>query len=132
MLHNTETIRAIVSTWTSAYPTAETRPLLVVDPVMVSTSGHRLLEPAAEATLMTDLLPLASLVTPNLPEAAILAGWADKAVESEDDMRQACKEIARRGVANVLVKGGHAKGGSVIVDILYEAKDDRFTALRHE
>ena len=83
---------------------------LVVDPVMVSKSGHALLEPGAEKALVKQLLPLALLVTPNLAEAARLAGFP---VETREGMIHAARAIQRLGARNVLVKGGHLAGDPV-------------------
>jgi hydroxymethylpyrimidine/phosphomethylpyrimidine kinase len=80
---------------------------LVVDPVMVATSGAALLEPAAVKMLTRNLLPLAMLVTPNLDEAAKLVGRPLRTVE---DMRAAAREIKRMFGCAALVKGGHLKG----------------------
>jgi hydroxymethylpyrimidine/phosphomethylpyrimidine kinase len=99
-------------------------PNLVVDPVMVSKSGARLLEEDAVKALCERLLPLATLVTPNLPEAAVLAG---RPVESDEDRREAARRIAGLGARAVLVKGGHATGPEAI-DLYYE--DGRFEILR--
>lgn len=84
---------------------------LVVDPVMVATSGDRLLQPAAVDAILDELLPLATLVTPNLPEAEILAG---RPVETEADMSAAAGSILARGAGAVLLKGGHLDGEEVI------------------
>jgi hydroxymethylpyrimidine/phosphomethylpyrimidine kinase len=84
---------------------------LVLDPVMVSTSGHRLLDPDAEETVRDALLPRAALVTPNLNEAAILVGFP---VESEDDMLRAARALVERGAAAALVKGGHGKEDRIL------------------
>ena len=89
---------------------------LVVDPVMVATCGDPLLEPEAVAALRSELLPLATIVTPNLAEAAILAGFP---VHDEEDMRRAAESIATLGCGSVLVKGGHL-AGDVVVDLLYD------------
>ncbi|GAA4705835.1 hydroxymethylpyrimidine/phosphomethylpyrimidine kinase [Promicromonospora umidemergens] len=80
-------------------------PYVVLDPVMVSTSGHRLLEADAEAVLRDELLPLADLVTPNLPEAAVLLGVepARDATEAADQARA----LLKLGARLALVKGGH-------------------------
>jgi hydroxymethylpyrimidine/phosphomethylpyrimidine kinase len=78
---------------------------IVLDPVMVSTSRHRLLEPSAEQALISLLLPMATIITPNLPEAAVLA--AMPAIDSKDEMRQAAAKIAALTPAAVLIKGGH-------------------------
>jgi hydroxymethylpyrimidine kinase/phosphomethylpyrimidine kinase len=82
-------------------------PNLVVDPVFVSKHGHPLLRPDAVDALRSRVLPLATLVTPNLHEAAGLAGVP---VDSRDDMRRAAEAILRLGPRAVLVKGGHLEG----------------------
>jgi hydroxymethylpyrimidine/phosphomethylpyrimidine kinase len=94
---------------------------LVVDPVMVSTSGSRLLKPEAIEILRGELLPLAALVTPNLPEAEALLG---KKVESVEDMRAAAREIQRRFGCAVLVKGGHLRGLKEAADIFYDGRKE--------
>ena len=96
---------------------------LVVDPVMAATFGDALLEPDALGTVMTSLLPLALVVTPNLPEAEALAGMP---VSSRVDMEEAARRIHRLGPRHVLVKGGHLKGDAV--DLLYNGRD--FTAFQ--
>lgn len=77
---------------------------VVVDPVMVATSGARLLEPGAVDTLREQLLPLATVVTPNIPEAEILA---EMSIHSGEEMEQAAKIIGDRYHCAVLLKGGH-------------------------
>ncbi len=77
---------------------------LVVDPVMVATSGARLLREEAMTTLAAELLPLARVITPNLPEAEILL---ERRLTSRQDMRGAARELARRYDCFVIVKGGH-------------------------
>ena len=94
---------------------------LVVDPVMVATSGDRLLAFHAERAIVEDLLPLAALVTPNLPEAAILVG---QPVEDEGGMRRAARRLVEMGAAAALVKGGHL-GGRELVDVLYDGREWR-------
>lgn len=91
---------------------------LVVDPVMVATSGDRLLEPDAEALIREALLPLAAVVTPNLHEAAILAQME---VNDEASMEAAGRRILGLGARAVLVKGGHLPG-DVLVDIMVTSK----------
>ncbi|MDA0329098.1 MAG: bifunctional hydroxymethylpyrimidine kinase/phosphomethylpyrimidine kinase [Gemmatimonadetes bacterium] len=91
----------------------------VMDPVMVATSGDRLLQPDAVQALRGLLLPLASLVTPNLEEAAILSGHP---VRSLDQMRDAARVIADLGAAAVLVKGGHLEGDAV--DLLWDGVEE--------
>jgi hydroxymethylpyrimidine/phosphomethylpyrimidine kinase len=82
-------------------------PNLVVDPVMVAKSGDRLLRPEAVAALRELLIPLARVVTPNLPEASVLVGWT---VASDEEMRRAAEQIVALGAQSVVVKGGHRSG----------------------
>ncbi|MBQ4264336.1 MAG: bifunctional hydroxymethylpyrimidine kinase/phosphomethylpyrimidine kinase [Clostridia bacterium] len=78
---------------------------VVVDPVMVATSGSALMKTDAVQTLTRELLPLASLVTPNIPEAQVLSGMI---IESKDDMIMAAKKISDDCHCAVLLKGGHS------------------------
>jgi len=107
--------RAIVLVVAAAIDAERLEPY-VLDPVMVATSGDRLLDRDAEAAVRDALVPLATLVTPNLDEAAILVGAP---VDSESDMRDAAVALVERGAAAALVKGGHA-AGDVVVDVLYD------------
>jgi hydroxymethylpyrimidine/phosphomethylpyrimidine kinase len=88
---------------------------LVVDPVMVSKSGHHLLQPDAVEALRRELLPLAEVVTPNLPEAGVLLGRAEPRTIAE--MRTAARDLHQLGPRFVLLKGGHLEG-SESTDIL--------------
>jgi len=83
---------------------------LVVDPVIAASDGTRLLDEEGQVALQAELLPLAALVTPNLPEAAVLAGMG---VGSVREMQAAAKRIREYGVAAVLIKGGHLGGDPV-------------------
>ena len=89
----------------------------VVDPVVRSTSGYNLIDDDALAALKSELLPLARLVTPNIPEAERLTGLK---IATEDDMRRAALLLREMGARAVLVKGGHLTGG-VAVDLLDDA-----------
>lgn len=93
-------------------------PNLVVDPVMVSATGHRLLDEDAVEAVKSLLFPLATVVTPNLDEATIL--WGEK-VEDLNGMKEAATAIKALGPRYVLVKGGHLSG-SRIYDVLYDGK----------
>ncbi|MFP3870906.1 MAG: bifunctional hydroxymethylpyrimidine kinase/phosphomethylpyrimidine kinase [Syntrophobacteria bacterium] len=93
-------------------------PIVVVDPVMVAESGARLLADDARKILAETLLPLATLVTPNLPEASRLIG---REISNEADMRCAAEEMHALGPEYVLVKGGHLQGDEA-VDLLYTGK----------
>ncbi len=88
---------------------------IVVDPVMVSTSGSRLLNGDAMDALTTRLLPLGALITPNIPEAEVLCGFA---IRDEADMMRGAEAIGRQLPGAVLVKGGHLDSGAV--DLLYD------------
>jgi hydroxymethylpyrimidine/phosphomethylpyrimidine kinase len=99
---------------------------LVVDPVMIAKSGDPLLEPAARDALVSKLLPLAFVVTPNLHEASVLGGMA---VETPEAMEEAARRIHAQGPRHVLVKGGHLRAEAI--DILWDgAAFTRFTAAR--
>lgn len=100
-------------------------PAPVVDPVLVSSSGTRLLDAAGERALVTRLLPLARIVTPNLPEARALSGIEGSSPASIRDMARA---ICAAGARAVLIKGGHADSPTEAVDLLYEGRD--FVVLR--
>ena len=93
---------------------ARSFPNYVLDPVMVATSGDRLLDRDAERSVAMHLLPLATLVTPNLDEAAILVG---DSVDGPVEMEAAGRALLSLGPAAVLIKGGHGSGASV-VDVL--------------
>ncbi len=90
-------------------------PFYVLDPVMIASTGDRLLDRTAEQILTQELLPLATLVTPNLEEAERLTG---EPVQSPDDMERAGRQLLAKGAAAVLVKGGHLHSESVVVDVL--------------
>lgn len=91
---------------------------LVVDPVMVAKSGDRLLSPDAVDAVRRDLLPLATVLTPNLPEAEALT---DRSVRNAEEAREAARRIHEMGPDWVLVKGGHLPGDPV--DLLYDGRD---------
>ena len=100
--------------------------MLVVDPVMVAKGGDRLLREDAVEALRTKLLPLATVVTPNLPEAEVLSGLA---VRSLHDAREAAKRVLDAGAAAVVIKGGHLSGDES-VDVFYDGAE--FHELRAE
>ena len=88
---------------------------LVVDPVMIAKSGDALLRPEAVNALRDRLLPLAAVVTPNLPEAETLTGLS---ITTDADIRRAAEQIVGRGARAVVVKGGHRAGPAV--DLFYD------------
>lgn len=91
---------------------------LVVDPVMISTSGTRLLDVPAVETLKRKLLPLATVITPNLDEAGALLG---RTIRSLGEMKEASRALHDLGAQNVVVKGGHLEGNAV--DVLFDGQD---------
>jgi hydroxymethylpyrimidine/phosphomethylpyrimidine kinase len=116
MLYSAEIIREVVKFFTEAK-----RPPLIVDPVMVATSGARLLKPAAIELMKQELLPRAALVTPNLAEAEVLVGARLRSVE---DLRHAAREIQARFNCAALVKGGHLPGLKQACDIFYDGRQE--------
>lgn len=99
MVHTAELVSTIVATL-QKYPAVP----LVFDPVMVATSGHKLIEDATIQAIIEQLFPIASVITPNMDEAAILAGMPIKTL---DDMYSAGEKILALGCQAVLLKGGH-------------------------
>jgi hydroxymethylpyrimidine/phosphomethylpyrimidine kinase len=112
MLANATIVRVV-----AAVVTETAIPNLVVDPVFVSKHGHTLLEFEAVAALRDEIVPLATLVTPNLPEAAGLAGFD---VRTRDDMRRAAEAILDLGAGAVLVKGGHLEDSGTASDLFVD------------
>ena len=113
MVNDCDTIRAIAETLKKYQ---ESFQYLIIDPVMVSTSGCRLMQEDALDVFITELLPLATLLTPNIPEAEILAGMK---IENAEDIKAAAAAISKLGCRYVLIKGGHFDGEEKI-DYLFE------------
>lgn len=99
---------------------------LVLDPVMVAQSGDKLLQDQAIKALVAELIPLATIITPNLPEAEVLLG---RAITSHDQAAEAAAELATLGAQNVLLKGGHFEGQES-EDYLFLGAEQRTIALR--
>jgi hydroxymethylpyrimidine/phosphomethylpyrimidine kinase len=120
MLHNStviETVVDILQTSASSVP-------LVVDPVMFAKGGEALLEEAARKTLVQQLLPHATLLTPNLPEAETLSGMT---LRDADALQTAAYRLLEQGPAAVLLKGGHLPGDSVVDLLVSREGVTRFT-----
>ena len=113
MLSNAEVVKLVASKMSEYKPS-----IVVVDPVMVAKSGDPLLTADARQTLVEFLLPEATVVTPNLPEASALVGWE---VATEKEMRIAAEKIQAMGPKCVLVKGGHLQGEAV--DLLFDGRE---------
>ncbi|WP_043364791.1 bifunctional hydroxymethylpyrimidine kinase/phosphomethylpyrimidine kinase [Belnapia sp. F-4-1] len=107
MLHDSPTIEAVCDALPPGIP-------LVADPVMVAKGGHPLLQPDAVETLKRRLIPRATLITPNLPEAEVLTGLR---ITTEEEMQAAMPALLALGAGAVLLKGGHLEG-PVLVDLL--------------
>ena len=117
--------RAIVETVAEEMERRQVR-RLVVDPVMVAKSGDRLLREDAVEALRTRLIPLAAVVTPNIPEAEALTGLK---IETDEDVRRAAEAIVQLGARAVVVKGGHREGPAT--DLFYDgARFQEFSAPR--
>ena len=99
---------------------------VVLDPVMVSTSGHRLIEEEAINSLMTELLPIATVITPNIPEAEILLGG--RVLDKQSDLYDSAKELGMKFGTSVLLKAGHLTENK-LVDIFYNHEDGSITEL---
>jgi hydroxymethylpyrimidine/phosphomethylpyrimidine kinase len=105
----------------------EALPAPVVDPVVRSTSGYDLIDDHALASLIEELLPLARILTPNIPEAERLTGLR---VKDEAGMRRAAQRLREMGARAVLIKGGHLSSNSTVPDLLSE--EGRVTVFRAE
>ena len=110
MLHSAEVVRS-VARLLRKYGIKD----VVLDPVMVSTSGHKLIEDSAIAVLKSDLMPLARVITPNIPEAEILLG---EPIEKQGDLPAAARRLAQQYDVSVLLKAGHLVDDELI-DIFY-------------
>ncbi len=116
MVNDISTLEAVVDALREFRPRC-----LVVDPVMVSSSGCPLMQPGARSLFIKDLLPLTDLLTPNLPETWLLA---ERTAERDGDLRSAALEIMSLGARAVLVKGGHMEGLER-TDILFRPSGER-------
>lgn len=112
MVSRPETIEIIAKTL-KKYPL----PPLVIDPVMISKSGYNLLQPEAQKALIDLLLPMATLITPNLPEAEVIVGYK---IDTLDLMQQAARDLHTLGCTYVLVKGGHLEDDAT--DVLFDGE----------
>ncbi len=115
MLHDSELIRTVRATL-SEYPDVSN---IVLDPVMVATSGDPLLLPEAVETLRSELIPYSRVITPNIPEASLLLGEAVDRQEQLEDAAVALSEIV--GNVSVMLKAGHLEE-DMLVDIFYNAE----------
>ncbi|KAI8088532.1 Phosphomethylpyrimidine kinase-domain-containing protein [Thamnidium elegans] len=109
---------------------------VVVDPVMISTSGSRLLAPDAINALVSELLPVTYILTPNVPEAEILLNLEAGSIQSLQDMRDAAKNLAELGPKVVLLKGGHLpmtiKDKKLVVDVVYDTVNSTYHEIQND
>lgn len=122
MLGNTEVIRAVAVALKRYQP-----PYIVLDPVMVATSGDRLLAPEAVAALRDEVLPLVDLITPNLPEAAQLLD--EREATNEEEMLDQLERLNQLG-NGVLIKGGHLSGNESVDLLIIDGVTTRLSAPR--
>lgn len=120
MLHSSELIRAVKNTL-STYNVSN----IVLDPVMVATSGDPLLQEEAIATLKNELIPFVRVITPNIPEAEILLGHK---IKLQSELPLYAKELSQNSGVSVLLKAGHLSDDE-LVDIFYNAETDEILKL---
>jgi hydroxymethylpyrimidine/phosphomethylpyrimidine kinase len=123
MLYSTELIEAVSETL-NKYRARN----IVLDPVMVAQSGDKLLQDDAIQAIKDHLMPVADVVTPNLPEAEVLLG---QKIASFEDMQRAARSLDQFGSRSVLIKGGHL-AETYSTDLLYLTEEDRFVILEAE
>ena len=121
MLFSVKTVDAVIE---SLRPFPRVR--LVVDPILVSSSGTALLRPGALRSFKTRLLPLATLITPNIPEAETLTG---RLIREPEDMRAAARSLYESMGRAVLLKGGHGKEGRIAMDLFYDGREEYMLTL---
>lgn len=117
MLYST----AIIETVATFIGSLKRKPPLIVDPVLVATSGAVLLAPTAIKVLARKLLPLAELITPNIPEAEALTG---SVIREPEDLRSCARQLHRAFGCTVLLKGGHLTNSTEAIDIFYDGNSE--------
>ena len=122
MLHSTEVIEVVAEQFKNF-----SGHMIVLDPVMIAKSGDALLDPRAVASLLRHLLPLAHIITPNIPEAETLL---ERKITNESDMEQAAYELVNQGSNAALIKGGHLAGPESRDCLVYQGQAHWFSAPR--
>jgi hydroxymethylpyrimidine/phosphomethylpyrimidine kinase len=120
MLYSAELIEAV-----AAALTKHSARKIVLDPVMVAQSGDKLLQDDAIEAIKTHLMPLADVVTPNIPEASVLCG---RPLKQWSDIESAAETLAQHGSRSILIKGGHGDQNKS-TDLLFLARENRFVSL---
>ena len=123
MLHNAEVIRTISNTLENLGDSSS----LVIDPVMIAKGGHSLLQTSAIDALKNELIRKADVLTPNIPEAEVLAGIE---ITSVDDMRRAGECLLDLGPKSVLIKGGHLKDDTLTDILLTQSEEKLYSSPR--
>lgn len=131
LLFNAAIIQAVVAFWEARHPNSgsprrprKKAPPLIVDPVMIATSGARLLQADATAALTSQLLPLATLITPNVDELAALLGRPVDEFRSPAELRCGARELRSRYGCAVLAKGGHLTNDTEATDIFWDGREE--------
>ncbi len=120
MLHSAEVIHTVKS----ALQEFDAKNI-VLDPVMVSTSGHRLIEEDAIRIMQQDLMPMARIITPNIPEAELLLG---QSIQFQNELPEVARKLSMNGKVSVFLKAGHLTDDQLI-DIFYNAEEDEIIEL---
>lgn len=131
MLHSSEIVEAVAAALRrTLWKDGERKECrnIVLDPVMVSTSGHILMEDSAQSALVNVLMPLSRVITPNLPEAEVLLG---RKIKGYDDMKRAARELSFGGRASVMLKAGHLNE-EMLNDVFYNAEENHIIELSSE
>lgn len=131
MLHSSEIVEAVAAVLNrTLWKDGECKECrnIVLDPVMVSTSGHILMEDSAQYALVNVLMPLARVITPNLPEAEVLLG---RKIKGYDDMKRAAHELSFGGRVSVMLKAGHLNE-EMLNDVFYNAEENHIIELSSE
>ena len=120
MLHSADVVRAV-----QRQLMAFDAPNIVLDPVMVSTSGHRLIEAEAIRVMQEELMPLARIITPNIPEAELLL---DTTISGQQELPDVARRLSQNGRVSVFLKAGHLTEDQ-LVDVFYNAESDEIIEL---
>ena len=125
LLHSAEIVCAVAQTIQDGKKKAARSIPFVVDPVMIATSGDNLLEPEAVEAYENNLFPLATLITPNLDEAALLL---DTKIDDRKQIKSAAKALAKKYGVSILLKGGHLRGDNAIDLLFHNGESTEFSA----
>jgi len=125
LLYSAEIVCAVAQTIQDGEKKAARSIPFVVDPVMIATSGDNLLEPEAVEAYENNLFPLATLITPNLDEAALLL---ETTIDDRKQIKSAAKALAKKYGVSILLKGGHLRGDNAIDLLFHNGESTEFSA----